>query len=260
MTTIGLISFDLWSTLVRANAAYQRRRVELVAAAMGRRDLAAVRAAIESAAGAFDDRTERTGEQYGFVDRVLRVRELLHAPEMPGDQLDALAEAMGRAFVEYPPALMEPTLLETLAGLRHRGLRIAVTSNTGFVPGRLLHTALGELGVLPLTDHLFFSDEVRYAKPSTMVFQHLVRVGGGRPDQVLHVGDNRIADYEGALAAGLRALWYRPGGEPGEGILLRHRDLLDHPLMRPALAIPRQDRSIVNAATQTPTQTARPTA
>jgi FMN phosphatase YigB (HAD superfamily) len=258
MTTIGLISFDLWSTLVRADVAYQRRRVELVAAATGHRDLADVRAAIDAAAGALDDLTERTGEQYGFAQRVLRVQELLRAPEMSTDELDSLAEAMGRAFLEHRPALIEPMLLETLAGLRHRGLRIAVTSNTGFVPGELLRTLLGSLGILPLTDHLLFSDEVGYAKPSTMVFQHLVRACGGRPDQVLHVGDNRIADYEGALAAGLRALWYRRGGAPGEGILLRHRDLLDHPLVRPARAIPRQDRSTVNGATRT--QTARPTA
>src|SRR2546430_11399882 len=100
-TSIGVISFDLWSTLVRGNPAYERRRVELVAAALGDDDLAAVRAAIDAAAGAFDAHTERTGEQHGFRKRMLRVGDLLHAPRLSGGPLDTLPNAMAPAFLVH---------------------------------------------------------------------------------------------------------------------------------------------------------------
>jgi putative hydrolase of the HAD superfamily len=229
---IRLISFDLWSTLVRGNAAYKWRRAELAAAAFGGADPAAMAAAIDAAAQELDDLTERTGVQHGFAERIAHVARLLGVAELSGAQHDALAEAMSAAFAENLPSLTEPTLPQTLAGLRGLGLSVAVTSNTGFTPGRLVRTMLDRLGILGLADHLVFSDELGYAKPSAAVYRHLVALGGGTADQTLHIGDNRIADFEGARAAGLHALWYRPGGQAGDGVLLRHRDLFDHPLLQ----------------------------
>ena len=100
------------------------------------------------------------------------------------------------------------------------------------VPGLVLRTMLDRLGIPRLTDHLIFSDEVGCAKPSRRIYQHLAAIAGGRPSETLHIGDNRKADYDGALAAGLHARWYRPGGPAEPGVLHRHRDLLDHPLVR----------------------------
>jgi HAD superfamily hydrolase (TIGR01509 family) len=232
VSRLRLVSFDLWSTLTVGSEAYKRRRAELAARAFDRPDLDAVRSAIDAADAELDELTELTGHQYGFAERIGRTRELLGAAELPADIFGTLRAEMGRAFARHLPTLTEPTLPETLAGLRHLGLRIAITSNTGYVPGRLLRPVLDRLGILRLTDHLVFSDEVGYAKPSPRIFRQLANGAGGGPAETLHVGDNRRADYEGALAAGLHALWYRPRGEPAPGVLLGHRDLLDHPLVR----------------------------
>src|SRR5580693_2052100 len=45
------------------------------------------------------------------------------------------------------------------------------------------------------------------AKPDARIFAHLVRMAGVEPQQVLHIGDDPLADVVGAMRAGLQAVW-----------------------------------------------------
>jgi putative hydrolase of the HAD superfamily len=231
--SICLISFDCWSTLASSNKVYQRRRVELVAQALTRTDLAAVQAAMDSADDELDALAVTTGQHHGFQERILQTASRLDAAAPTDERLDALRDKMEAAFLRDPPTRTEQTLPETLAELRQQGFQIAIVSNTGFVPGRLMRLMLARLGLLNLVDYSIFSDEIGYTKPSRRIYEHLTAVSGCRPSETVHAGDNRDTDYEGALAAGLHALWYRPGSAPGADVLLSHRDLIGHPLLGP---------------------------
>lgn len=223
-----MVSFDVWGTLLRGNPDYKRRRVVRVAGALGTGP-GPTGAALDGADDALDEATLRTGDQYGAAERLAHAAGALGVPVPDDAALAALDADLAAEFRAHPPGPTEPDLPATLARLRSAGLLIAVTSNTGFVPGREVHRALARLGLR--IDHHVFSDEVGFAKPSPRVFAHLVTAAACRPDGVVHVGDNERADVAGATGAGLGAMWYRHGHPTDDRIVGRLADLPDHPLV-----------------------------
>lgn len=222
---IRLISFDVWSTLVRANREYKAKRAALLAEAIGILDIAAVKVAMNQADDNLDARTIETGEQYGFDDRVVETCRLL---DVPTPSLPALYQSISAAFLADPPTLTEDGLPAMLAKLKAQGYLIAVNSNTGFVTADLMRTMLTRLGLLQYVDYGLFSDEIGAAKPSPKVFKHLQEVSGVPVSQTLHIGDNLDTDYNGALAFGLHALLYDPKGVTSTTSIAALATLHDH--------------------------------
>jgi FMN phosphatase YigB (HAD superfamily) len=106
------------------------------------------------------------------------------------------------------PELVRPVdgARETLAGLRARGVSVAILTN-GWTPlqQRKIARALGDEG-LALT--ILVSDALHAIKPSRAAFDALVGAFGVPRERVWYVGDNPRADVAGALYAGLRAVWF----------------------------------------------------
>ncbi len=98
---------------------------------------------------------------------------------------------------------------ETLQLLRRHGVPLAVLTN-GWTPlqQKKIARALGE-GVVGT---ILVSDALHVLKPSRAAFDALVAALGVPRDQVWYVGDNVDADVGGALAAGLRAVWFDGDG------------------------------------------------
>jgi putative hydrolase of the HAD superfamily len=96
----------------------------------------------------------------------------------------------------------DPGAAEVLTELDRRGCAVGLASN---YDGRL-HTVVAGFPELRPLRHVVISSEVGWRKPSPQFFGALCALAGLPPAQVLHVGDDRVNDYEGALAAGLRAL------------------------------------------------------
>jgi putative hydrolase of the HAD superfamily len=213
---IRLVSFDVWGTLLQGNPVFKARRETLVAEALGT-DPVATASAMTAADSDLDAATLRTGRHFGCAERLDRTAAILGVPPL-ADTAPMEAE-LGEALRRDPPGLTEPDLPDTLAGLRADGLRLAVTSNTGFISGAQMRPVLAGLGLR--VDHRVFSDEVGHAKPAPEIFDHLAGAAGLRPVEILHVGDNEHADVRGALAAGMHALWYRPGGDLDAGVVRR---------------------------------------
>jgi putative hydrolase of the HAD superfamily len=51
------------------------------------------------------------------------------------------------------------------------------------------------------------------AKPDARIFAHLLRIADARPEEVLHVGDDPLADVVGAVRSGLQAIWLNRDGK-----------------------------------------------
>ena len=92
-----------------------------------------------------------------------------------------------------------PGAVETLAGLRARGLELAVVSNWDI--GLAEH--LERIGAASFFSTIVTSAEAGAAKPDPAVFQLALERLGVRPDRALHIGDE-AEDEEGAQAAGMR--------------------------------------------------------
>jgi putative hydrolase of the HAD superfamily len=94
-------------------------------------------------------------------------------------------------------------LIEELHG---RGVPMAVVSNS---EGRLA-ALLDELDWSRWFVAIADSGALGVAKPDPGIFTWVLERLGVPAGEVVHVGDSRGADVEGALAAGLRAVWFGP--------------------------------------------------
>lgn len=102
-----------------------------------------------------------------------------------------------------------PDVSAVLAELAQRGLPLAVVSNWD----PRLPELLDDLGLAGRFVAVVSSSSVGIEKPDPRLFAAAVEALGVEPERVLHVGDSRRHDVEGAEAAGLRALHLdrRPG-------------------------------------------------
>jgi HAD superfamily hydrolase (TIGR01549 family) len=99
--------------------------------------------------------------------------------------------------------LLYDDVLPVLQRLREERIRTAILTN-GPSDGqrrKLKATGLGER-----VDHVAIGEEVGVSKPLAQAFHGVVERFGIEPRDALMVGDSPELDYDGALAAGLRAL------------------------------------------------------
>ena len=95
-----------------------------------------------------------------------------------------------------------PEVEEVMAGLRARGLRLAVVSNWDIS----LVGVLRELGLDSLLDQVVTSAAVGRAKPDPAPFERVIRLLGPGPGSVIHVGDSWALDVLGARRAGIPSI------------------------------------------------------
>jgi putative hydrolase of the HAD superfamily len=102
-----------------------------------------------------------------------------------------------------------PEVHAVLDALDAAGVPVAVVSNFD----RRLHDVLHGLGIGHRFQAVLCSTEAGAAKPDPRIFAAACARLGVPAQAVLHAGDDRRADLEGASAAGLHARWLRRNGD-----------------------------------------------
>jgi HAD superfamily hydrolase (TIGR01549 family) len=125
---------------------------------------------------------------------------------VPDEIFDNLVIDFQEAILRCPPALMENA--KTEIGKLSEKYKLAIISDTGFTPGRVLREILRINGILRYFDVLVFSDEFGKSKPHTDTFLHVSRKLGIKPEEMVHVGDNERTDIGGALEAGMKSILF----------------------------------------------------
>jgi putative hydrolase of the HAD superfamily len=93
---------------------------------------------------------------------------------------------------------------------------------------------LAASGLADRFDAVVVSGEFGTGKPDPDVFAHAVEALGVEPGQAVMVGDNLLKDVDGAIAAGLGAIWVNRDARPRAGersSLLEVRDLGELPAL-----------------------------
>jgi len=99
--------------------------------------------------------------------------------------------------------------LPALDALAEAGLRLVVASNWDErLPG-----VIDALGVGDRFDSVVYSSAVGFEKPHPNLFATVARRLDLPPERILHVGDRRLEDLEGAQSAGFAALLLARGGD-----------------------------------------------
>lgn len=98
-----------------------------------------------------------------------------------------------------------PEAVEALRRLRDRGILVGLCSNAPYPPS-LMREQLLQLGLADHFDAVVFSSEVGWRKPSPVPFQELLGQLGTRAQDSWFIGDEVVADMEGAKAVGMTPL------------------------------------------------------
>jgi HAD superfamily hydrolase (TIGR01509 family) len=95
---------------------------------------------------------------------------------------------------------------DTLRGLRERGFKMGLISNTLW-PGKAHQEDLERYGLLAYFEHQIFSSDAEIWKPHREVFQREMGALGLKPEEAVFVGDSLYFDVWGAQQAGMRGVW-----------------------------------------------------
>jgi putative hydrolase of the HAD superfamily len=143
------------------------------------------------------------------------------------------------AYQEFwePHTFTDPDVVPLFTGLRERGVRVGILSNT--IWSREYHESVfARDGVLPLVDGAVYSSEIAHAKPHPEAFRAaMAAVGVDDPAVCVYVGDRPYEDVHGAQRAGMRAILVPHSQIPGhqqvpvdvrpDGVAHRLLDVLD---------------------------------
>jgi putative hydrolase of the HAD superfamily len=164
--------------------------------ACARNDLAARLADAESRAWA---RSREGGHHSAHLDDILAEvgLDVSHGPTQAG-------LAAYRDFWE-PHTLTHPHVEELFVGLRARGVRVGVLSNT--IWDATYHRGIFERdGVLHLIDADVYSSELKHTKPHPEIFRVAAERVGVTAAECVYVGDRAYEDVHGGHAAGMRTI------------------------------------------------------
>lgn len=145
-------------------------------------------------------------EENGFRENNLKEcgQELIRALydcEASEEQLRDLENVRYEAFMKG--VAVRESVLGLLDRLKSR-YRLALLSN--YPCGRSIRDGIDQMGLLPYFDAVVVSGEVGLVKPHPRPFEILLEDAGVQASRAVYVGDNWLADIQGAKGMGMRAV------------------------------------------------------
>ncbi|NJE09563.1 HAD family hydrolase [Thermococcus sp. MAR1] len=202
-----LVSFDVWNTLLDINVMLDSMAVEL-SKLMG----ACIIDVVEGMMLTRERIKRIRAKTAGNPARALEESQEMLA-ELLGIDVELVKRAGARALLRVDEGIVLPGAKEALEGVKRKGLKVTLTGNVMFWPGSYTRLLLERFGLTDYIDKTFFADEVLAYKPMPEMFEKLLRVFNVSPDEAIHIGDTYAEDFEGALRAGLWAVWINPEAE-----------------------------------------------
>ena len=210
-------SFDLWLTLIKSNPTFKVERAKHFHAHYNttHKSLEEVNAIFRSVDLMVNNINEKTGKNIDAEEMYLLVISLInnYSIDFSAVDVDALYAQMELLLLEHMPLIYCSESLDVLNRLKDSGKStISLLSNTGFIKGITLRKILGHLKLEEVLDFQLYSDEVRMSKPNPKFFQLMLDTIDREKHtelelhEVIHIGDNPLADCKGADALGIKSL------------------------------------------------------
>ncbi|WP_417942348.1 HAD family hydrolase [Flavobacterium sp. RS13.1] len=206
------LSFDLWLTLIKSNPEFKQKRNLLF------RDFFEIEQPIEKVNEVvryYDVLCNNINENTGLNIETYEIYYLILGAlnvdlgKYGTDKLLQFYNHTEELFLKYKPVLIFNDIQKMFEDVTNNGKSVSVLSNTGFIKGFTLRKLLKYYDLLDYFKFQIYSDEVGFSKPNTeiyqLVFDEINKYKKVEKKDVLHIGDNRIADYNGALKFGFNA-------------------------------------------------------
>jgi len=212
------ISLDLWLTLVRSHPDFKMQRAALLKTHFElEQSLEEVLKELRYYDVTCNWVNELAGGNLDTYEIILLIlsRLGLDLKKITRAHLDAFYHKMEDLIMELPPMLIHPGVPEMLQNFENSGFTINLLSNTGFIKGKTLNKILNRLNILQYFSFQVYSDEIGVSKPNkkafAFVYEEVCKIRDCKKENVLHIGDNEIADVAGARQFGFKSLLVSPG-------------------------------------------------
>jgi putative hydrolase of the HAD superfamily len=215
-----VVSLDLWGTLITegdraAEAAWRvdefTRVLEEFGHPLGSTE---IQAAISDERTSALQHQRETGSQPNAAGQIANILTALGLPRQDAGLLAVLEVVHTHAVLRACPLPVDGAF-DALTAIRDAGpSRLVLTSNTLSTPPALHRELLADLELSEHFDDLLFSADLGIAKPRPEIFHTAAERAGVPEARVVHVGDDRLTDVQGAIDAGCRAVYYNPKGHP----------------------------------------------
>jgi putative hydrolase of the HAD superfamily len=206
------LSFDLWLTLIKSNPEFKQKRNLLF------KDFFEIDHGIEKVnevvryydvlCNAINEKNGLNIDTYEIYYLILSALNV-DIDKNGTDRLFQFYNHTEELFLEYKPVLLFSDIQKMFDEITNQGKSINILSNTGFIKGRTLRKLLQYYNLSDYFTFQIYSDEVGFSKPNNEIFQlvfdEINKYKKIEKKDVLHIGDNAIADYNGAQKFGFNA-------------------------------------------------------
>ncbi len=210
------ISFDLWLTLIKSNPNYKSKRNLLFKDFFElEQDIETVSQKVRYYDVVCNSINEKTGKNINTEEIYLLILSSLSFDmnKMNRKMLEEFYEESEKIFFDNEPEFINNDTYQIFNNLKNEGISMNILSNTGFIKGRTLRLFLDINNLGGYFDFQIYSDECNYSKPNieifNLVYDKIKIKSKTLKSQVLHIGDNLIADCDGAKAFGFSTLHFK---------------------------------------------------
>lgn len=206
------ISFDLWLTLIKSHPEFKDKRNQLFKDFFDvPKNINEISKAIRHFDVFCNDTNQRTGLNFDTFEIYYLILDALemNLDNISTQNMSVFYNECELLFLEYKPLLLVDDIENILKDLKNNNISINILSNTAFIKGRTLRKLLEFYGLTNYFDFQLYSDETGFSKPNPKMFELVLESANVikpiKKIEILHVGDNVIADYNGALNFGFSA-------------------------------------------------------
>jgi len=202
-----LVSFDVWNTLLDINV-----MLEELTKVLAELTKKTHREIFEKVIEARGEIKELRKSKRGNPEKALEESQEILAKKL-GCDVEIIKRAVAKATLRVDERIVIKGAIEGLKATKEGDLIVVTLGNVMFWPSAYTRLILEKFGLADFIDKQFYSDEVKAYKPMKEVFLKPLEYFGVNPEEALHIGDTYAEDFEGALSAGLWAIWINPDAE-----------------------------------------------
>jgi FMN phosphatase YigB (HAD superfamily) len=199
-------SFDFWNTIAFSNPIFKTERSNYIYELLnGKINLVDIDDAFIEVGRNYNLSIEKGGQVVNHDILYDRVFNLLNMSNVSNKE-KIISEILD-LFLKHPP-IIDEEFINFLNSIESNITTLSITSNTAFIPGRLIEVFLRQHNIRERFAFCFFSDVLSISKPNSMIFNKILSITKSdtlSSKSVIHIGDNLITDYFGATNAGLSA-------------------------------------------------------
>lgn len=225
MNNIKHFSFDLWSTLIKLNPTFKKERDLYFYKKFNslNKSIDEVASIIRNVNYMCNSINEKTGYNIDSEEIYLMIIYQLNNSHTLFENIDikSVYEEIESLVFKYTPILISPHTHSFLRRIKENPENtLNILSNTTFIKGKSIRTFIDHLELSHFFNFQIYSDEVGVSKPNPIIYNILLaNIEINRGDRVIskkeiiHIGDNPVADIMGAKSFGINAFQINSNGK-----------------------------------------------